>query len=95
MEQSNTWQGRWTTCTVTDATRDDNKALCAYWCKSAGYREELQMIKVTRAPEELEWELCHINLTSNSDGENNIGDRYFLYYLFHFLHIPCLEIYSL
>jgi hypothetical protein len=72
VEQSNTWQGIWTSCTLLETGSDDSKELCSYWCKSPGYWEELQVLKVPRTSDESDWELCHMNITSNSDGENNI-----------------------
>ena len=68
VEQSNTWQGIWTPCTLLETGSDDSKELCSYWCKSPGYWKELQVLKVARRPEELNWEFCDINITSNSTG---------------------------
>ena len=66
--QSTTWLGRWTGCTLLETIRYGNMESCSYWCKSPGYWKELQVLKVARRPEELNWEFCDINITSNSTG---------------------------
>ena len=70
--QSNTWQGRWSGCTLSEIGGDDNREVCSYWCRSSGYWEEIQVRKVPKSPEEVDWEPCHVSLAFNSDDENNI-----------------------
>jgi len=69
LDQSKTWLGRWTTCTLLEISTDMGKERCSYWCMEPGYWREVQVLKVPRTTEESYWEVCYINLTVIVSGE--------------------------
>ncbi|KAK2152181.1 hypothetical protein LSH36_338g07065 [Paralvinella palmiformis] len=68
MDQSTTWFGRWTTCTLLDIKTNLSQERCSYYCSYPGYWNEIQVIKVPRTYESLNWEICHINATDRFTG---------------------------
>ena len=75
LDQSKTWLGRWTTCTLLEISTDMGKERCSYWCMEPGNWREVQVLRVPRTTEEYYWEVCNINFTGISFGEFYITIR--------------------
>ncbi|KAK2146178.1 hypothetical protein LSH36_626g01004 [Paralvinella palmiformis] len=60
--ETETWTGRWSTCTLIEKSLSENDENCLYMCQCSGCCEEIQIIRQPTSVEDSYWSLCEISL---------------------------------
>lgn len=63
VEQSSSWLGRWSMCTLLDTSSYGTKERCSYFCTSPDNGTEIQVLKFPHTSDEYFWGVCHISRT--------------------------------